>query len=59
MFKLHEKCWKEWLELSLFDQSIESFTHKRGEENKLFSEFKIQNTDNVMIQSLRDEMIFL
>ena len=38
--------------------NIESFIHK-GEEKKFFSEFKIQNTENVMIQGARDGIISL
>ena len=30
---------------------------KEGEEKKFFSEFKIQNTENVMIQSSKDGII--
>lgn len=37
--------------------NIESFTHKEGEEKKFFSEFKIQNTENLMIQSSKDGII--
>lgn len=39
--------------------SIKSFTHKEGEDKKLFSEFKIWNAENLMIQGSKDGIISL
>lgn len=34
--------------------NIKAFIHKEGEEKKFFSEFKIQNRENLMTQSSKD-----